>query len=242
MSDSQRQARLVKLVRKLLELARSNSNAHEAGLALSRAQKLMAKYGITELEASISSIQQAPTQGAPSQSWKKIPEWMTRLTWTVADAFGCRPYVSSLMSRTGLPRRNVTFYGFGERPAVAAYAFDVLSRQLKDATTAYLKTQDKRLKMATRRARAEQFRAGWVEGVRRIVEVISVSEHEQALMSTWLEHQNMTTLQNRSVKRCRGDAIARSQGYRAGENARLHYGVSGCGPAGIGYSAGEDSL
>ncbi|WP_211130843.1 DUF2786 domain-containing protein, partial [Serratia surfactantfaciens] len=36
MSHSQRQARLVKLVRKLLELARSNSNAHEAGLALAR--------------------------------------------------------------------------------------------------------------------------------------------------------------------------------------------------------------
>ena len=55
MSHSQRQARLVKLVRKLLELARSNSNAHEAGLALARAQKLMEKYGISELEASLSS-------------------------------------------------------------------------------------------------------------------------------------------------------------------------------------------
>ncbi|HDJ2774857.1 TPA: DUF2786 domain-containing protein, partial [Serratia rubidaea] len=86
MSHSQRQDRLVKLVRKLLELARSNSNAHEAGQALSRAQKLMAKYGITELEANISSIQQAPTKGAPSQSWDKIPEWMSLLTWTVANA------------------------------------------------------------------------------------------------------------------------------------------------------------
>lgn len=240
MSDSQRQARLVKLVRKLLELARSNSNAHEAGLALARAQKLMAKYGITELEANISSIQQAPTQAAPSQSWNKIPEWMSRLTWTVAHAFGCRPYFSSLETRSGLLRRNVTFYGFSERPAVAAYAFDVLSRQLKDATAAYLKTQDKRLKMATRRARAEQFRAGWVEGVRRIVEVFSVSEHEQALMSAWSEQQGMTTLKSRSVKRCRGDFIARSQGYLAGKNAQLHHGVNGCGPAGIGYSAGEE--
>ncbi|QHA87951.1 DUF2786 domain-containing protein [Serratia rhizosphaerae] len=240
MSHLQRQERLVKLVRKLLELARSNSNAHEAGQALSRAQKLMAKYGITELEANISSIQQAPTQGAPSQSWDKIPEWMSLLTWTVANAFGCRHYFSSFESRTGLKRRNVTFYGFSERPAVAAYAFDVLSRQLKDATAAYLKTQNKRLKMATRRARAEQFRAGWVEGVRRIVDVFSVSEHEQELMSAWLEQQGMSTLKTRSVKQCRGDAIARSQGYLAGQNARLHHGVDGCGPVGIGYSAGED--
>lgn len=43
MNNSQRQLRLLNLVRKLLKLGRSNSNAHEAGLALQRAQKLMAR-------------------------------------------------------------------------------------------------------------------------------------------------------------------------------------------------------
>lgn len=47
MNNDKRQERLVSLVRKLLELSRSNSNAHEAGLALSRAQRLMEKYGIS---------------------------------------------------------------------------------------------------------------------------------------------------------------------------------------------------
>ena len=51
MNNSQRQLRLLNLVRKLLKLGRSNSNAHEAGLALQRAQKLMARYGISELDA-----------------------------------------------------------------------------------------------------------------------------------------------------------------------------------------------
>lgn len=123
MSHSQRQARLVKLVRKLLELARSNSNAHEAGLALARAQKLMEKYGISELEASLSSIQTAPSQGAPSEAKQKQPEWMSGLTWAIVRAFGCRLYFSWRDSESG-PRRNVTFYGFSERPVVAAYAFD----------------------------------------------------------------------------------------------------------------------
>lgn len=41
MNNSQRQLRLLNLVRKLLKLGRSNSNAHEAGLALQRAQKLI---------------------------------------------------------------------------------------------------------------------------------------------------------------------------------------------------------
>ncbi|WP_282677655.1 DUF2786 domain-containing protein, partial [Serratia marcescens] len=94
MSHSQRQVRLVKLVRKLLELARSNSNAHEAGLALARAQKLMEKYGISELEASLSSIQTAPSRGAPSEAKQKLPEWMSGLAWAIARAFGCRLYFS----------------------------------------------------------------------------------------------------------------------------------------------------
>ncbi|ECN0817347.1 DUF2786 domain-containing protein, partial [Salmonella enterica subsp. enterica serovar Typhimurium] len=56
MNNDKRQERLVSLVRKLLELSRSNSNAHEAGLALSRAQRLMEKYGISELDATLSSV------------------------------------------------------------------------------------------------------------------------------------------------------------------------------------------
>lgn len=51
MSDMPHQERLVRRVRKLLELSRNNSNAHEAGLALARAQQLMAKHGITEQDA-----------------------------------------------------------------------------------------------------------------------------------------------------------------------------------------------
>ncbi|HEI8505984.1 TPA: DUF2786 domain-containing protein [Serratia marcescens] len=94
MNQSPRQKRLVSLVRKLLELARSNSNAHEAGVALARAQKLMVKYGISERDATLSTVQQAPSQGAPSEARRALPEWMSRLAWTVGSAFGCRLYFS----------------------------------------------------------------------------------------------------------------------------------------------------
>lgn len=90
MSNDKRQERLVSLVRKLLELSRSNSNAHEAGLALSRAQRLMEKYGISELDATLSSVRDVASQSAPSEA-EKVPEWMTRLAWAVGHAFGCRP-------------------------------------------------------------------------------------------------------------------------------------------------------
>ncbi len=240
MSHSQRQARLVRLVRKLLELARSNSNAHEAGLALARAQKLMQRYGISEREASLSSLQMVPSKGAPSEAKQKLPKWMSGLAWAIARAFGCRLYFSWRDTASG-QRRNVTFYGFSERPAVAAYAFDVLSRKLKDATADYLKTQIKRLRMSTCRARAEQFRAGWVAGVRGIIAAFSVTEQECELMDIWLANQKMGELRTRAPKACRGDDIARLCGYEAGQNARLRRGVQGAAAAGIGYQGERNS-
>lgn len=229
MPESQQQTHLMSRVRKLLALARHNSNAREAGLALARAQKLMAKYGISEQDADLSAVRTAPTQGAPSEARQTLPGWLSALAWATARAFGCRLYFSWRETRSG-ERRNVTFYGFSERPAVAAYAFDVLSRQLKDATAAYLKTQDKRLKMSTRRARAAQFRTGWVHGVARVITDFSVPDHERQLMTTWLESQAMDTLPARDLKACRGDGAARRQGYLAGRQARLHHGVQGEGP------------
>ncbi|WP_312229862.1 DUF2786 domain-containing protein [Pseudescherichia sp.] len=233
MNNSQRQLRLLNLVRKLLKLGRSNSNAHEAGLALQRAQKLMARYGISELDASLTSVREASSRTAPSDA-EKVPEWMVTLVRGVCHAFGCRAYYSWRQTSAGY-RRSVTFYGFIEKPEIAAYAFDVLTRQLKDATNSYLKTQSKRLKLATRRARAEQFRDGWVCGVREVISATDISSEEEQVMSHWLESRSMKTVTTRELKACRGADTARYQGYEAGQNARIHHGVSGRGPAAIGY-------
>lgn len=233
MNNSQRQLRLLNLVRKLLELSRSNSNAHEAGLALQRAQKLMSRYGITELDAGLSSIREVSSQTAPSDA-EKIPEWMVSLVWGVCHAFGCRAYYSWRQVSTGY-RRCVAFYGLSEKPEIAAYAFDVLTRQLRDATASYLSTQSKRLKLSTRRARAEQFRDGWVCGVREVITASDLSDDAQQLMSHWLESRNMKTVKTRELKACRGADNARYQGYEAGQSAQLHQGVSGRTPAAIGY-------
>ena len=54
-------------------------------------------------------------------------------------------------------------------------------------------------------------------------------------MSHWLESRSMKTVTTRELKACRGADTARYQGYEAGPNARIHHGVSGRGPAAIGY-------
>ncbi|HAM4872548.1 TPA: DUF2786 domain-containing protein, partial [Escherichia coli] len=145
----------------------------------------------------------------------------------VSQTFGCSAYYDWRLMPGGRYRRCVTFYGFSERPQVAAYAFDVLCRQLRDATDAYLRTQSRRLKLSTRRARAAQFRDGWVQGVRQVVMPFSVTEEESRLMRLWLEQQAMETVAPREVKACRGGDLARWQGYEAGKNASLHHGVGG---------------
>ncbi|EPP2016241.1 TPA: DUF2786 domain-containing protein, partial [Escherichia coli] len=203
MSDMSHQERLIRRVRKLLELSRNNSNAHEAGLALARAQQLMAKHGITEQDAGLSSVQTSSSQGAPSDA-EKVPAWMFRLVMVVTQTFGCRAYYDWRAVPGGRYRRCVTFYGFSERPQVAAYAFDVLCRQLREATDAYLRTQSRRLKLSTRRARAAQFRDGWVQGIRQVVMPFSVTEEESRLMRLWMEQQDMVTVDSREMKACRG--------------------------------------
>ncbi|AWR82837.1 DUF2786 domain-containing protein [Salmonella enterica subsp. enterica serovar Virchow] len=224
-NDAARQEQLIKRIRKLLALSRNNSNSHEAGQALSRAQALMRKHGITELDADISVIKTSSSKGAPSEA-EKVPVWMGRLMNVVAGAFGCHTYLDWRITTGGYWRRIVTFYGFGERPVVAAYAFDVLCRQMQKATKEYLSTQSRKLKQSTRRARAAMFRDGWVYGVRDVVDVFRLTEDETCVMNTWLQNQQFEGMVVfREVKDCYGGDHARWQGYNEGKKATLHHGV-----------------
>lgn len=74
-ADAARQDQLIKRIRKLLALSRNNSNPHEAGQALSRAQALMRKHGITELDTDISVIKTSSSKGAPSEAKKFRYGW-----------------------------------------------------------------------------------------------------------------------------------------------------------------------
>lgn len=224
-NDAARQEQLIKRIRKLLALSRNNSNPHEAAQALSRAQALMRKHGITELDADISVIKTSSSKGAPSEA-EKVPVWMGRLMNVVAGAFGCHTYLDWRITTGGYWRRIVTFYGFGERPVVAAYAFDVLCRQMQKATKEYLSTQSRKLKHSTRRARAAMFRDGWVYGVRDVVDAFRLTEDETRVMNTWLQNQQFEGMVVfREVKVCHGGDHARWQGYNEGKKATLNHGV-----------------
>ena len=79
----------IQRIKKLLAMARNNSSAEEAALALSRAQRLMETHKLTEADADLMDINEASTQKAPSHA-KKMPEYMTFLCpkYGFSDRFG----------------------------------------------------------------------------------------------------------------------------------------------------------
>ncbi|ELN3017778.1 DUF2786 domain-containing protein, partial [Escherichia coli] len=132
---------------------------------------------------------------------------------------------------SGLLKRYVRFYGPDSRPEIAAYAFDVLSRQMMAERKKYQDKHCKRCKPSTRVARGDQFCEGWVFGARKVIAVYDVSPEERNLLELYRKNLHSTKgLRDgdmRTAKACRGAEFAATAGFIAGKNARLHQGVNG---------------
>lgn len=83
----------IQRIKKLLAMARNNSSAEEAALALRRAQRLMETHKLTEADADLIDINEASTQKAPSHA-EKMQEYMAILAEMVARVFGVKFYTS----------------------------------------------------------------------------------------------------------------------------------------------------
>lgn len=212
-------------IKKLLNLARRSTNQNEAANAISQAQNLMRAHNLTETDVDLMDIDEFSSKGAPSNA-VKIPAYATSLANMICSAFGVRCYHSYNVSR-----RVVVFYGPNERPQIAAYGFDVLSRQLIKARNEFSASQRKSIKRSTKINRADQFCEGWVLGAQQVIESFIVSEPETTLMTAYYNRLKSEfghkTLAPRTAKKCRGDDIAKSAGYQAGQEAKLHHAVDG---------------
>lgn len=217
-------------IKKLLAMARNNSSAEEAALAMSRAQKLMSEHKLNEHDVDVMDINEASTQKAPSHA-EKMPEYMAILAEMVARVFGVKFYTSHGIEQWGQPaRRTIHYYGPDERPQIAAYSFEVLGKQLVKARREYIATMRKNIKPATKVARADTFCSAWVNGAYAVVSDFIVTEAETALIEAYREKklsQGMETREPRKPGKARGTDNAEMLGYSAGRNAQLHHAVSG---------------
>lgn len=218
-------------IKKLLNLARRSSNSHEAATALNQAQALMRKHKLSQNDVDLMDITRKASKGAPSHA-QSIPRYMTFLGQLICRAMGVNCYYSFQRNfMNGQKQNTVIFFGPDERPEIAAYAFDVLSRQMVKARRTFIGSLRKNIKPATKTARADQFCEGWAEGAYQAIESFVVTETEKTLMANFLaklkKEQDLSDLTPREAKKCRGDQDAAEAGFNEGLKARLNHGVSG---------------
>lgn len=221
-------------IKKLLRLAKGTSSPEEAMNAMAKAQAYMRKYGVSESDVELSEIREAASTGAPSDA-RSVPRYMHGLCTLVCRAFGVECYIGGRWRSSGSLKRHVCFYGPDARPEIAAYAFDVLSRQMKAARKTYQDKHCKRCKPATRTARGDQFCEGWCSGAARVIQAFGVTPQEAGLMERYTQRlrecRGVRDGDMREAKACRGAASASTAGYYEGRNAKLHQGVNGRGDA-----------
>ena len=132
----------------------------------------------------------------------------------------------------------VEFYGIGSTAEIAAYAYEVLARQLKLDRTAYQATLSKRLKRATKIRRGDLYAQGWVESVSRHVVPCTRSEHEDQAIDAykakrWPKPLKSCEARNNTRKTRHHDHGAYYSGCADGKKVDFHQGVNGTRQAAI---------
>ncbi|EAT16084.1 DUF2786 domain-containing protein [Desulfuromonas acetoxidans] len=216
----------VEKIKKLLALSKS-SNAHEAALALQRAQELMQKHNVTMTYVRLSDVKEAKTRIGKVKNPAIHIKWLARM---VADAFGCRLLlVTEYVGFYGW-FSSAQFIGIDSAAELSSYAFDVLHRQLERDRKHHLTTL-KRCKRATKVRRADAFCRAWVSMAASKVVDLAPKQEQQDAITQWIETNHGESLvedTNRKHKKARrddsGSVIA---GLQAGDQAQLHAGMTG---------------
>lgn len=184
------------------------------------AQALMHKYGLTPDDADAAEVLEADatTRGRGGA----LPRSVLGLANLVGAWFRSRVLIVH-----GLTATTVRFMGLGSDPEIAAYAFEVLRRQMERDTRKHTARIRKR---ANKIARGDAFAIGW-----------QFALHER-MPSEENPHSARIEAAMRSRHPGLGKATARPlpgngkmaendlhKGYQAGKRAQLHAGVGGTG-------------
>ncbi len=208
-------ARVIDRIRKCLRLARS-SEPHEAAAALRQAQALMRIHGIDRATLDADTVDEITRPGVRGM---RPPLWHAALLDLIEMAFGVK-VIYLRESR----RLQVNIIGAGARAEIAAYAYDVTYRSLKDERTAFLKRQ-RRYKRANRSRRADLFALAWVGAVRKQVTALVPTEDEQRAVTEYLAGKALSKVAGRPPRWSARDWAAHAAGHAAGANFQLHAGI-----------------
>ena len=203
-------------IKKCLALGES-ANEHEAAQAIRQAQMLMKKYGISEIDIELSAVTEKGVACAST-----LPTWHQVLISQCAKAFGVECYLNR---EFGLGEAR--FFGIGIKPELAAYAYEVLLRQLKKERREYIKTELKAVRLSRNKtARADQFCTGWVYAVAQKVKEFATEPEEKDMLERYQKQfGEMGQAKKRDVRggTKASQVLDLAAGVRKGREAQLYH-------------------
>lgn len=217
--------RVMRKIKRCLALSTS-ANDNEAGIALRQAQALMAQYGVNREELAFADFDVAI---AYTQAGKTPPRYVWLLATLVNRSFGTSTVYVPCWEGSRF-RGSYEFLGPRDAVMVAAYAYEVLLRQLTRDRRAFLETLNKRLKRATKVRRGDAFAEAWVHGAAKAVTPLAMTDDVRVLHRKFQEHRHGDQLETMKERKPRPlkqyDLHASTAGYQAGSKARLSAGVT----------------
>lgn len=208
---------VIRKIEKCLALSKS-SNEGEAAAALRQAQKLMAAYNVTAEALAGAAIGESR---ADTNAWTRPPGWEMHLLNIIKVAFGCE---ALLFLGSGVTKRltQVSYIGVKHQAKLAAFAHEVLRRQVERDRTRYTATlagysRGEKIKAG------EAFSIGYVENLRRQVDALAVpteqAERIQARKAAMMGDPDKAPYKPNKVAM---DYNALRAGAEAGKHASLH--------------------
>jgi len=214
--DPEKRKRALDKIKKCFALAKS-SNAHEADAAMRQAQKLMDKFKFELGDVHASRAEEFTLKVGKGKSMPA--RWVRMLAATVAKAFGCINLYG--YGRSG---QTLTFIGDTGTAEMAAYAYEVLARQLTDSRRNYLSGLQFASPSNKRRA-GDLYAESWITSVaRRVEEFAGVSEEVERAISAYMSkhHPDVPVGNMKRRKVSPQEYGAYQQGLEDGAGVSLH--------------------
>lgn len=247
-------AKVIETVRKLLRLAADGTNPHVSAEALRKAQEYMAKHNIGQSTLDQAEIKEEFARSQFSVSRLKMHE--TMLMQSVQNAFGVDSVFMQNHSNAVDNWAKIAFVGNESRVKLAAYSFEVLSRQMKKARAEFVAELSKEIdgkisevcddvtllshsemrkvksmKRRTLAERADSFCLGWAFEIDKKVVAFAIGDAEKALIKIHIDNMEGVSEHEHDDPQITSDTF---RGMEAARSANLHRPMEGAPSANVG--------
>lgn len=214
--------RILDKIKKCMRLGKS-SEAHEAAAALRQAQKLMAAYNVTQEELLGLEVTSAQVV-TPEPYKKKIPLYMNMIINICNRAFDCDALIEFAYRGRNL-RLCVRYFGINGKEQLAAYAHEVIWRQMSESWKMY---QAENPETWNERGARQGFWIGWLQEVRsKVMAFAGNTEEKEMLAKAMVAYNGGKELVDGSVVKMNIDATTRAAGREAAGDFSIHRPMNG---------------